>query len=145
VRDQGAPEASTPIQLLYRPRRRRHAMQKPERFSPSIKSSWPQSRSLGGLLTPLTAWERGPAPPPLLVVEVASTSTRRRDYGRKVELYLSNGIAEYWIIDDKSRVVTVAQQKRESRLVTDTMTWMPTGAMQPLTFDMRGCSSSIAV
>lgn len=34
-----------------------------------------------------------------LVVEVSSPSTRRRDLGRKMELYAELGIPEYWFVD----------------------------------------------
>lgn len=77
-------------------------------------------------------WEM--APRPSLVVEVISPSTRRRDYGRKRELYLEKGIPEYWIVDGDTRAITVVAPEREPVVVTDEMTWAPAGAREPLTF-----------
>ena len=44
---------------------------------------------------------------PDLVVEILSPSTRRRDLGRKEELYAEYGIREYWVVDPKARSVSV--------------------------------------
>src|SRR3954470_2031730 len=38
------------------------------------------------------------APTPILVVEVVSGSTRRRDHQQKKTLYMEAGVAEYWIV-----------------------------------------------
>lgn len=46
-------------------------------------------------------------PPPQLVVEVVSSSTRRTDYRSKRAEYMVLGISEYWIIDPKESKVTV--------------------------------------
>jgi len=81
-----------------------------------------------------TDWEY--APPPLLVVEVVSPSSRKRDHGRKIELYLSNGVAEYWVIDGQARSITVAKPDGESRLVTGRLTWFPPSASEALSFDV---------
>jgi Putative restriction endonuclease len=43
---------------------------------------------------------------PAIVVEVVSTSTRRRDERIKKELFDRGGVREYWIVDpDRSRVI----------------------------------------
>jgi Uma2 family endonuclease len=84
---------------------------------------------------PHASWET--APRPILVIEVASPSTRRRDYGKKRDLYLREGIPEYWIVDGDVRTITVVQSEREEPLVvTDRLTWSPAGAREPLTFDV---------
>jgi Uma2 family endonuclease len=44
---------------------------------------------------------------PDLVIEVLSPSTRRRDLGRKAEIYASLGIREYWPIDNSTRSIEV--------------------------------------
>lgn len=44
-------------------------------------------------------------PPPTLVVEVASKSTRDRDYGVKHDDYCYSGVAEYWIVETKKREI----------------------------------------
>jgi len=44
-------------------------------------------------------------PPPLLVVEVLSASTRKRDRHRKRPAYLAHGVGEVWIVDQKARLI----------------------------------------
>jgi prevent-host-death family protein len=44
---------------------------------------------------------------PALVVEVLSPSTSAKDLTRKTELYMVCGVREYWVVDPKSRSVTV--------------------------------------
>ena len=46
-------------------------------------------------------------PPPLLVVEVVSPSTKKEDYKAKWSEYSVRDIPEYWIVDPLSNVVTV--------------------------------------
>jgi Uma2 family endonuclease len=72
---------------------------------------------------------------PILVVEVLSPSSRRRDFGPKRELYLDTGIAEYWIVDLTARCIHVITPDAE-RVVTDEMEWTPTGATTPLRFSV---------
>ncbi|MBS0656776.1 MAG: Uma2 family endonuclease [Verrucomicrobia bacterium] len=45
------------------------------------------------------AAEQGKFPPPELIVEVLSPTTRRRDRGVKFEDYAANGVQEYWLVD----------------------------------------------
>ena len=73
-------------------------------------------------------WEDAPAP--LLVVEVLSPSTRRRDLASKRELYLSVGAAEYWVIDPIARNVRVIQAGHEDAMVNESLTWAPRSAPQ---------------
>jgi Uma2 family endonuclease len=84
----------------------------------------------------VTDWSQ--APVPLLVVEVLSAVTRRRDQIEKRQLYLDAGIAEYWIIDRDERSVRVVSNANEDGVFKDQMTWFPVGAVEPLTFDVRG-------
>lgn len=72
-------------------------------------------------------------PPPLLVVEVLSPSTRRRDRHRKRPTYLSHGVGELWLVDQNSRTIerwTAASEFPET--FRDGMTWTPGGALPPL-------------
>jgi Uma2 family endonuclease len=48
-------------------------------------------------------------PPPQLIVEVVSPGrvNRERDYDRKRKQYQTIGLSEYWLVDPKSKVVTV--------------------------------------
>ncbi len=80
------------------------------------------------------SWET--APRPILVVEVVSPSSRRRDYGKKRDLYLEKGIPEYWIVDGDRRIITVVQPGRDAVVVSDRLTWAPAAASEPLTFDV---------
>jgi Uma2 family endonuclease len=68
------------------------------------------------------------APPPLLVVEVLSPTTRRRDLVDKRELYLAVGAAEYWVIDPERRDVRVIRPGQADVVVDDRLTWAPSSA-----------------
>ena len=46
---------------------------------------------------------------PDLAVEIPSTSTRSRDRGEKKAIYERNGVREYWLVDWRSRELTVFQ------------------------------------
>lgn len=70
-------------------------------------------------------------PPPVLVVEVLSPSTKKRDRHRKRPAYLAHGVSEVWIASEKDRTVerwTAASEFPES--FRDTITWTP-AATQP--------------
>lgn len=65
-------------------------------------------------------------PPPVLVVEVLSPSTKKRDRHRKRPAYLAHGVSEVWIASEKDRTVerwTAASEFPES--FRDTITWTP--------------------
>lgn len=51
--------------------------------------------------------DQGMIVPPLLVVEVLSPSTRRKDLLLKREIYAEFGIATYWLLDPPRRLLTV--------------------------------------
>jgi Uma2 family endonuclease len=80
------------------------------------------------------AWEAWPIP--ILVVEVLSGSTRRRDRLQKRDLYTDADVAEYWIVDPEQRSITVIRPRDPDLVVRDRLTWMPQGASEPLTFDL---------
>ena len=52
-------------------------------------------------------WRRGINGVPDMVVEVLSRSTRRKDLTIKKDIYESNGVREYWIVDPWVKGVTV--------------------------------------
>jgi Uma2 family endonuclease len=83
---------------------------------------------------PRGSWET--APRPILVVEVVSPSSRRRDYGEKRDVYVEHEIPEYWIVDGDERRVTVVRPGRDPVTVSDVLTWNPAGAREPLTFTL---------
>lgn len=49
---------------------------------------------------------------PDLVIEVVSLRSKTRDYVEKAEEYLSFGIKEYWIIDERKHQMTVLRRAR---------------------------------
>jgi Uma2 family endonuclease len=76
------------------------------------------------------------APTPILVVEVLSDSTARRDLGPKRELYLRAGVAEYWIVDHESRAVRIVRRGEADVEAKDRIEWRPAGASEPLIIDL---------
>lgn len=80
-----------------------------------------------------TAWEH--APRPILIVEVFSDSTRRRDRTDKRQLYAAARIAEYWMVDPDRRVVTIVRPGHTDRVVSDLLTWTPPETNAP--FEIR--------
>ena len=79
-------------------------------------------------------WDR--APIPVLVVEILSAYTRRRDFNEKKRLYLDAGVAEYWIVDPEARTITVMKPGQPIRVESTQVIWSPTGADLPLTFEV---------
>ena len=77
-------------------------------------------------------WNR--APVPILVVEILSHYTRRRDREQKKELYMELGVAEYWIVDPEARAISVVSRLAGDRSVDADMLWAPAGAPRELTF-----------
>jgi Uma2 family endonuclease len=83
-----------------------------------------------------TKWEELPAP--LLVVEVLSDSTRRRDLGKKREAYLRLKIPTYWIVDCEAQSVLVwSTASREPVVVTDVLRWTPSAELPPLEIPLK--------
>ncbi len=79
-------------------------------------------------------WET--APTPLLVVEIASNATRRRDRHEKRELYIDAGVPEYWIADGADRTITIVKPSSADEIVRDQMCWHPSGASAALCFEV---------
>lgn len=76
------------------------------------------------------------APIPILVVEILSPSTRRRDQVQKRSLYMDAGVAEYWLVDPERRTITSVQQGRDDVVSGEEMHWRPVAALPPLTFQV---------
>jgi Uma2 family endonuclease len=76
------------------------------------------------------SWDN--APMPILIVEVFSASTRRRDQNQKKRLYRDARIAEYWMVDPEGRAVTVVEPESADRIVRDVLTWSPPESLSPL-------------
>lgn len=75
-------------------------------------------------------WADGPLP--ILVVEVASDSTRRRDRVRKRGIYADAGIPEYWIVDGRDRTIRIVRLGHEDVTTQDSLVWHPDGVDTPL-------------
>ena len=67
------------------------------------------------------AWEQ--LPPPLLVVEALSPTTRRRDLVKKREYYLDAGAREYWLLDGERREIRVIRRGEPDVVVRDSLVW----------------------
>ncbi len=78
-------------------------------------------------------WEDWPVP--ILVVEVLSPYTRRRDREEKRDFYLDDArIPEYWIVDPERKAITAVRAGHADHVAADSMTWAPDGVREPLTF-----------
>jgi Uma2 family endonuclease len=65
-------------------------------------------------------------PPPVLVVEVLSKSTAKRDRYRKRPAYLAHGVQEMWVVSEAARTVerwTAASEFPET--FGESITWAP--------------------
>jgi Uma2 family endonuclease len=81
------------------------------------------------------SWKDGPAP--ILVVEVLSRSTRRRDFGIKLAAYLDRvRVQTVWIVDHHEREVHVCERGMLPRAERETITWHAPGAPEPLRIDL---------
>lgn len=87
--------------------------------------------------------------PPALVIEVVSYSSKRTDRLQKRELYLAEGVGEYWIVDAEARHV---ERWRRDATVPDverqTLAWQPVSTVPVLAIDLeslfRGASAGLA-
>ena len=75
-------------------------------------------------------WEKVPVP--ILVVEVLSPFTRRRDREQKRAFYMDAGVAEYWIVDPDSGSVTVVRHGFDDATVRDELLWQPRSELPSL-------------
>jgi len=72
----------------------------------------------------------------MLIVEVFSPTTRRRDATYKKELYAAAGIPDYWMIDPERQTLAVARPGEAARAVAGTVVWRPAQASEPLTIEL---------
>jgi Uma2 family endonuclease len=90
-------------------------------------------------VAPGADWDR--APVPILIVEILSPTTRRRDREQKRELYGDAGVAEYWLVDPETRSITVVVPGRRDVVESETLAWSPAGASAPLMIGVAGLFS----
>lgn len=80
---------------------------------------------------PRSQWQA--APLPVLVVEVLSPTTRRRDRGPKREFYADEKrIPTYWIVDTEERRITIVRPGERDVVVTERLVWAPEGLADSL-------------
>jgi Uma2 family endonuclease len=84
---------------------------------------------------PTEDWSRLPVP--MLVVEVTSSSTRRRDREKKRQYYIDIGVADYWIVDRETRSIQVVRPGTEDVVEYETVRWQPAAAQEPLAVDVQ--------
>ncbi len=73
-----------------------------------------------------------------LAVEVLSPSTARYDRGLKRRYYQRALVEEYWIVDLEARLVERWRPDDERpEIVSQTLTWQPSGAAEPLVVDVE--------
>jgi Uma2 family endonuclease len=76
------------------------------------------------------------APTPILVVEVLSGSTRRRDHEQKRVLYRDAGVQEYWIVDPDRESIRVIRQGTDDIETVGQVVWWPSAAGVALTVNV---------
>ena len=76
------------------------------------------------------------APLPILVVEIGSPSTWRRDRQHKRTFYMEHGVAEYWIVDPDRREVIQIRGGVDDVICTSELTWSPAGATDPFVLEV---------
>lgn len=79
-------------------------------------------------------WED--APLPILVVEIISDTTRRRDRVDKRASYGDAGIPDYWIVDGDRRSIGIVHAGGRIADVSASLTWHPGGAPEPFELDL---------
>ena len=73
----------------------------------------------------------------LLAVEVSSPSNPRLDFHTKRELYLNEGVAEYWVINPEARNVSRWRGRNDpGELLSETVTWQPEAAGEPFVLSL---------
>ena len=79
-------------------------------------------------------WEQMPTPS--LAVEILSRTTRRRDHEQKRGFYLRVRVAEYWIVDRRSRTILVIRRGVADLVADSVLEWRPDGAREALRIDV---------
>ncbi len=73
----------------------------------------------------------------LLVIEILTPSTARRDRIVKRALYQRAGIAEYWLVDTDARTIERWRPGDERpEILSETLRWNPPGMQAPLDIDL---------
>ena len=74
----------------------------------------------------------------LLAVEVASPGSGRLDYHLKRELYLREGVGEYWVIDPDARNVLRWRGTSDPwEILSERVEWQPAGPPEPFVLKLH--------
>ena len=74
----------------------------------------------------------------LLAVEVSSPGNPRLDFHIKRELYLREGVVEYWVINPEARNVSRWRGKGDpGELLSESVTWQPETATEPFVLSLE--------
>lgn len=87
----------------------------------------------------LTRW--APMSALVLAIEVLSPSTARVDRGRKRELYMAEGVDQYWIVDIEAQTVEVWVPSATAPVqftAADVLHWQPLPDTTPLVIELDG-------
>ena len=77
-------------------------------------------------------------PRPLLVIEVLSPSTRRRDFGIKLSAYhVQLGVPEVWLVDREDREIHICRSGEPTVLERRSVRWLAPGAPEALVVDVE--------
>lgn len=76
-------------------------------------------------------------PTPILVVEVLSGITQRRDQVEKRAFYLRTGVANYWIVNRWDRTIRVISANDADVTIGTEFTWHPRGAANALVVNVE--------
>lgn len=80
----------------------------------------------------------------LLVIEVLSPTTARRDRSVKRALYARIGVEEYWIVDIEGRCIERWCPGADApEIITGSLSWHPSGASRPLVIDLLALFDAI--
>jgi Uma2 family endonuclease len=109
--------AANGLGLVYRPRAV-VVIEDDTEVEPDLMVRQPQDK-------PGATWKG--APIPILIVEIESPTTYRRDRVFKRNVYLDAGIPEYWIVDGEERTIRVVRPGHDDITATDSVTWQPDG------------------
>jgi len=80
----------------------------------------------------------------LLAVEVVSPSSARSDRNRNRDLYQSEGVAEYWIVEPERRLIERWHpDDAEPDVLVASLAWQPLADLEPLVIDVKAFFSRV--
>ena len=80
----------------------------------------------------------------LLAVEILSPSSARADRYVKRQLYQSEGVPEYWIVDPASRFIERWRPgDDEPEVLTEVLRWAPVEGREALVVDLVGYFAAV--